>query len=45
MKGLSNVWKRPEGLPAETQERMKPFRDPKVHEFIQKAIAAGKKSA
>jgi MerR family transcriptional regulator, thiopeptide resistance regulator len=43
-KGLNNVWKDPSGLPGETQERMKAFGNPKVHEFIQKAFAAGKKS-
>jgi len=42
-KGLNNVWKDPSGLPAATQERMKSFGDPRVHEFIQKAFAAGKK--
>jgi MerR family transcriptional regulator, thiopeptide resistance regulator len=44
-KGLNNVWKDPSGLPAETQERMTAFGNPKVHEFIQKAFAAGKKGA
>jgi hypothetical protein len=43
-KGLNNVWKDPSGLPASTQEKMKPFRNPKVHEFIQKAVAIGKNS-
>jgi len=42
-KGLNNVWKNPSGLPAETQDNMKPYMNPKVHEFIQKAFAAGKK--
>jgi DNA-binding transcriptional MerR regulator len=42
-KGLNNVWKNPSGLPAETQENMKPYMNPKVHEFIQKAFAAAKK--
>jgi len=42
-KGLNNVWKNPSGLPAETQANMKPYMNPKVHEFIQKAFAAGKK--
>ena len=42
-KGLNNVWKDPSGLPGETQERMKPYGNPRVHEFIQKAFAAGKK--
>jgi hypothetical protein len=42
-KGLNNVWKDPSGLPEETRERMKAYRNPKVHEFIQKAFAAGKK--
>ncbi|HTB14180.1 MAG TPA: MerR family transcriptional regulator [Bryobacteraceae bacterium] len=42
-KGLNNVWKNPSGLPEETQERMKAYMNPKVHEFIQKAFAAGKK--
>jgi len=41
-KGLNNVWKNPSGLPAETQDNMKPYMNPKVHEFIQKAFAAGK---
>jgi DNA-binding transcriptional MerR regulator len=39
-KGLTNVWKNPSGLPAETQANMKPYMNPKVHEFIQKAFAA-----
>jgi MerR family transcriptional regulator, thiopeptide resistance regulator len=43
-KGLNNVWKDPSGLPAGTQENMKPYGNPKVHEFIQKALAAGKGS-
>lgn len=43
-RGLNNVWKDPSGLPGDTQERMKPFGNPKVHEFIQKAFAAGKKA-
>jgi DNA-binding transcriptional MerR regulator len=43
-KGLNNVWKNPSGLPAETQADMKPYMNPKVHEFIQKAFAAGKKT-
>jgi MerR family transcriptional regulator, thiopeptide resistance regulator len=43
-KGLNNVWKDPSGLPKATQENMKPYSNPKVHEFIQKALAAGKKS-
>jgi DNA-binding transcriptional MerR regulator len=42
-KGLNNVWKDPSGLPAATQENMKPYGNPKVHEFIQRAFAAGKK--
>ena len=42
-KGLNNVWKDPSGLPEETQERMKAYMNPKVHEFIQSAFAAGKK--
>jgi MerR family transcriptional regulator, thiopeptide resistance regulator len=42
-RGLNNVWKDPSGLPEETQERMKAFGNPKVHEFIQRAFAAGKK--
>jgi MerR family transcriptional regulator, thiopeptide resistance regulator len=42
-KGLNNVWKNPSGLPPETQANMKPYMNPKVHEFIQKAFAAGKK--
>jgi MerR family transcriptional regulator, thiopeptide resistance regulator len=42
-KGLNNVWKNPSGLPKETQANMKPYMNPKVHEFIQKALAAGKK--
>jgi DNA-binding transcriptional MerR regulator len=42
-KGLNNVWKDPSSLPAETQANMKPYINPKVHEFIQKAFAAGKK--
>jgi MerR family transcriptional regulator, thiopeptide resistance regulator len=42
-KGLNAVWKDPSGLPAATQANMKPYINPKVHEFIQKAFAAGKK--
>ena len=42
-RGLNNVWKDPSGLPEATQERMKAYMNPKVHEFIQKAFAAGKK--
>ena len=42
-KGLNRVWKNPAGLPEETQANMKPYMNPKVHEFIQKAFAAGKK--
>lgn len=42
-KGLKNVWKNPSGLPEETQANMKPYLNPKVHEFIQRAFAAGKK--
>jgi DNA-binding transcriptional MerR regulator len=41
-KGLNAVWKDPSNLPAETQQNMKPYSNPKVHEFIQKAFAAGK---
>jgi DNA-binding transcriptional MerR regulator len=44
-KGLNKVWKDPSGLPAATQDQMKPFSNPKVHAFIQKAVAIGKKSA
>jgi DNA-binding transcriptional MerR regulator len=44
-KGLNNVWKDPSGLPAATQERMKPYGNPRVREFIQKAFAAGKQGA
>lgn len=44
-KGLNAVWKDPSGLPAETQQNMKPFGNPKVHEFIQEAFAAAKKNA
>jgi DNA-binding transcriptional MerR regulator len=39
-KGLNAVWKDPSGLPASTQQEMKPYSNPKVHEFIQKAISA-----
>ena len=42
-RGLNNVWKYPSGLPEETQERMQAYMNPKVHEFSQKAFAAGKK--
>jgi MerR family transcriptional regulator, thiopeptide resistance regulator len=42
-KGLNNVWKDPSGLPEETREKMKPYMNPKVHEFIQRAFAAGKR--
>ena len=41
--GLNKVLKEPTGLPAATQEQMKPFSNPKVHEFIQKAVAIRKK--
>ena len=41
-KGLNAVWKDPSGLPA-TQQQMQPFGNPKVHEFIQQAMAARKK--
>jgi MerR family transcriptional regulator, thiopeptide resistance regulator len=41
-KGLNAVWKDPSGLPASTQQEMKPYSNPKVHEFIQKAMAAAK---
>jgi DNA-binding transcriptional MerR regulator len=41
-KGLNNVWKDPSGLPANTQAQMKPFSNPKVHDFIQKAVAVRK---
>jgi DNA-binding transcriptional MerR regulator len=42
-KGLNAVWKDPSGLPKATQASMKPYMNPKVHEYIQKAFAAGKK--
>jgi MerR family transcriptional regulator, thiopeptide resistance regulator len=42
-KGLNHVWKDPSGLPEETRERMKDFGNPRVHEFIQRAFAAGRK--
>jgi len=42
-KGLNNVWKDPSGLPEEKRERMKGYGNLKVHEFIQKAFAAGKR--
>jgi MerR family transcriptional regulator, thiopeptide resistance regulator len=42
-KSLNAVWKDPSNLPAETQQRMQPFSNPRVHEFIQKAFAAHKK--
>jgi DNA-binding transcriptional MerR regulator len=42
-RGLNNVWKDPSGLPQQTQENMKPYINPKVHEFIQEAFAAAKK--
>jgi DNA-binding transcriptional MerR regulator len=41
-RGLNNVWKDSSGLPAETRQNMKPYINPKVHEFIQKAFAARK---
>ncbi len=44
-KGLNAVWKDPSGLPASTQQQMKPFSDPRIHDFIHKAFAAGKKGA
>jgi DNA-binding transcriptional MerR regulator len=44
-KGLNAVWKDPSGLPASTQQEMKPYSNAKVHQFIQEAFAAGKKSA
>jgi MerR family transcriptional regulator, thiopeptide resistance regulator len=42
-KGLGAVWKDKSNLPAATQAQMKPYGNPKVWEFIQKAMAAGKK--
>jgi DNA-binding transcriptional MerR regulator len=44
-KGLSAVWKDKANLPASTQAQMKPYGNPKVWEFIQGAMAAGKKGA
>ena len=44
-KGLNKVWSEPSGLPKATQDQMKPFSNPKVHEFIHKAFAARKQSA
>ena len=44
-KGLNAVWKDPSGLPKATQASMKPYMNPKVHEYIQKAFAAGKKGS
>jgi MerR family transcriptional regulator, thiopeptide resistance regulator len=41
-KGLAAVWKDRANLPASTQQQMKPYSNPKVHEFIQKAFAVGK---
>ncbi|MGA3188463.1 MAG: MerR family transcriptional regulator [Bryobacteraceae bacterium] len=38
-KGLNAVWKDPSNLPPSTQQEMKPYGNPKVHEFIQKAFA------
>lgn len=43
-KGLNAVWKDPSGLPKATQQNMKPYGNPKVNEFIQKAFATGKKN-
>ena len=41
-KGLNAVWKDPSNLPASTRQEMKPYSNPKVHEFIQKAMATAK---
>jgi len=44
-KGLSALWKDKQNWPEETKQQMAPFVNPKIWEFIQKAMAAGKKSA
>jgi DNA-binding transcriptional MerR regulator len=44
-KGLGAVWKDKANLPASTRQQMKPYGNPEVWEFIQKAMATGKKSA
>lgn len=44
-KGLSAVWKDRANLPTSTQRQMQPYINPKVWEFIQKAMAAGGKGA
>ncbi len=42
--GLSKLYQDKQNWPAAAQERMKPFGNPKVWEYIQMAFAAGKKS-
>jgi DNA-binding transcriptional MerR regulator len=42
-KGLGELWKDKANWPASAQQQMKPYGNPKVWEFIQKAFAAGKK--
>ena len=42
-KGLNALWKDKENWQAGAKEQMKPYGNPKVWEFIQKAFAAGKK--
>jgi DNA-binding transcriptional MerR regulator len=42
-KGLNALWKDKANWPAGAKEQMKPYGNPKVWEFIQKAFAAGKK--
>jgi DNA-binding transcriptional MerR regulator len=42
-KGLGELWKDKANWPAGAKEQMKPYGNPKVWEFIQKAFAAGKR--
>jgi hypothetical protein len=42
---VNALWKDKANLPAEAQQKMLPYGNPKVWEFIQEAMAAGKKGA
>ena len=42
-KGLNKLWQDKDNWPAAERSRMAQFSNPKVWEFIQKAMAAGKK--
>ena len=44
-KGLNKLWQDKSNLPSSIQAQMKPYGNPKVWEFIQKAFAVGKKNA